>query len=87
VPPSNLPFYIIYPDETGGNWRVQAVPVSPESFESRKALPEPWRGVRDEDLSHVSGIEGCIFVHASGFIGGNRTKDGALEMAKKALEM
>ena len=54
----------------GGNWRVQAVPVSPESFESRKALPEAWRGLRDEELSRVSGIEGGIFVHASGFIGG-----------------
>jgi len=87
VPAQVLPFYIVYPDETGGNWRVQAVPVSPASFESRKALPEPWRGVRDEDLSRISGIEGCIFVHASGFIGGNNTKDGALEMAKRALEM
>jgi uncharacterized UPF0160 family protein len=87
VPAHALVFYVVYPDETGGNWRVQAVPVSPESFESRKALPEPWRGVRDENLSRISGIEGCIFVHASGFIGGNKTKDGALEMAKRALEM
>ena len=64
------PIYVIYPDETGGNWRIQAVPVSPESFESRKALPEAWRGVRDDALSKISGIEKCIFVHASGFIGG-----------------
>ncbi|KZV71328.1 metal-dependent protein hydrolase [Peniophora sp. CONT] len=81
------PYYIIYPDETGGNWRIQAVPVSPESFASRKALPEVWRGVRDDALSQVSEIPGGIFVHASGFIGGNKTKDGALAMAKKALEM
>jgi uncharacterized UPF0160 family protein len=65
-----LPFYVIYPDETGGNWRIQAVPVSPESFDSRKALPEKWRGVRDDELSKISGVDGCIFVHASGFIGG-----------------
>ena len=62
--------YIVYPDESGGNWRVQAVPVSPSSFDSRKALPEPWRGIRDEELSKLSGIDGGIFVHASGFIGG-----------------
>ncbi|KAG6857585.1 hypothetical protein H0H87_000184 [Tephrocybe sp. NHM501043] len=62
--------YVVYPDETGGNWRVQAVPVSPESFESRKALPEAWRGLRDEELSKASGIPGGIFIHASGFIGG-----------------
>ena len=65
-----LPVYVIYPDETGGNWRIQAVPVSPESFDSRKALPEMWRGVRDDALSTLTGVDGCIFVHASGFIGG-----------------
>lgn len=81
------PLYTIYPDEAGGNWRVQAVPQSPESFESRKGLPEPWRGIRDEELSRLAGIEGCIFVHASGFIGGNKTKEGALKMAKRAVEM
>lgn len=67
---ANKAIYVVYPDETAANWRVQAVPVSSESFESRKALPEAWRGLRDEELSKVSGIEGGIFVHASGFIGG-----------------
>jgi len=81
------PFYVIYPDETAGSWRVQAVPVSPDSFESRKALPEAWRGLRDEKLSDESGVDGGIFVHASGFIGGNKTKDGALTLARKALEL
>jgi uncharacterized UPF0160 family protein len=52
---------------------------------SRKALPEPWRGIRDDELSKLSGIAGCIFVHASGFIGGNHSKEGALEMAVKSL--
>ena len=37
---SDKPYYIVYPDEFGGNWRIQAVPNSPDSFESRKALPE-----------------------------------------------
>lgn len=46
------------------------MPITPESFESRKALPEVWRGLRDEALCETSGIEGGVFVHASGFIGG-----------------
>ncbi|KZT02746.1 GAMM1 protein [Laetiporus sulphureus 93-53] len=81
------PIYVLYPDETSKNWRVQAVPTAPDSFESRKALPEAWRGLRDDVLSSMSGIEGGIFVHASGFIGGNKTKEGALQMAKLALTM
>lgn len=65
-----LPLYVIYPDEAGANWRVHAVPISPDSFKCRKALPEEWRGLRDDNLSKLTGIDDCIFVHASGFIGG-----------------
>ena len=63
----------------------QAVPECAGSFASRKALPQPWRGVRDEALSEVSGIPGGTFVHAAGFIGGNQTKEGALAMAAAGL--
>lgn len=81
--------YVLYPSSGPGEqtWRIQAVGASKDSFESRKALPEQWRGVRDESLSELSGIKGCVFVHASGFIGANATKDGALEMARKAFGM
>ncbi|PIA18889.1 metal-dependent protein hydrolase [Coemansia reversa NRRL 1564] len=78
--------YVLYAD-TAGSWRVQSVPEKPGSFKSRHPLPEAWRGVRDDALSERSGIEGCIFVHQSGFIGGNKTRDGALELARKALTM
>jgi len=87
IPAESLAIYVLYPDETAHNWRVQAVPLAPDSFDSRKALPEAWRGVRDDELSKKSGIDGCIFVHASGFIGGNKTKEGALQMAQRALKM
>jgi len=82
---TDQPLYVIYQDETGGNWRVQAVPTGPDSFESRKALPTSWRGLRDAELSILNNIPGCIFVHSSGFIGGNATKEGALRMAQESL--
>ncbi|ODV92151.1 hypothetical protein CANCADRAFT_82842 [Tortispora caseinolytica NRRL Y-17796] len=84
--PEVKPIYVVYPD-SGGSWRVQAVPTGPDTFESRKALPEPWRGVRDEDLSSLTGVPGCIFVHASGFIGGAKTNKSALQLATMALDM
>ncbi|CAJ0589816.1 unnamed protein product [Cylicocyclus nassatus] len=40
-----------------------------------------------EELSNLCGIDGCIFVHVRGFIGGNKAFEGALAMAKKALEI
>ena len=80
--------YVLYPGTGPGEqpWRIQAVGVDKGSFESRKPLPEKWRGVRDQALSDLSGIGGCVFVHASGFIGANTTKTGALEMAKISIE-
>ncbi|XP_072828832.1 MYG1 exonuclease isoform X2 [Vicugna pacos] len=68
-----------------GQWRVQCVPKELHSFQSRLPLPEPWRGLRDDALDQVSGIPGCVFVHTSGFIGGHRTREGALSMARATL--
>ncbi|CEM23379.1 unnamed protein product [Vitrella brassicaformis CCMP3155] len=76
--------YVIYAD-VKGSWRVHAVAEEEGSFTSRKALPEQWRGLGDEELSRVMGIEGGVFVHGTGFIGGHATKEGAMKMAEKAL--
>ena len=50
-------------------------------------FPREWRNKRDEELSRVSGIPGCVFVHSDGYIGGNLTYEGALTMARKALNI
>ena len=84
-------WYVLYPEgqREGAKWRIQAVPKSKDSFESRKPLPEAWRGLRDGKLDEMMelGVEGGIFVHASGFIGGSRTLEGVARMAKKASEI
>ncbi|CAK1545426.1 unnamed protein product [Leptosia nina] len=77
--------YVIFNDKPE-SWRVQAVPVAPGSFVLRKALHENWRGFSLEALSEIAGIQGCIFCHASGFIGGNSTRDGAIAMAIGSLD-
>jgi len=78
--------YVLFTDQSG-SWRVQSVPLSEGAFQSRAPLPEPWRGKRDEELSQLTGIEGCIFAHHSGFIGGTKTKEAAIEFAQKALKL
>ncbi|XP_005986186.1 UPF0160 protein MYG1, mitochondrial isoform X1 [Latimeria chalumnae] len=77
--------FVLYTDQNG-QWRVQCVPAGLNTFQNRLSLLEEWRGVRDEELSKLNGIPGCIFVHASGFIGGNKTRGGALEMARRTLQ-
>lgn len=78
--------YVLYAESGSQKWRIQCVPEGEFSFESRKAMPEPWRGVRDEALSALTSIPGCVFVHASGFIGGAGSYDSALKMAIASLE-
>eukprot|EP00392_Amoebophrya_sp_AT5.2_P008447 g8468.t1 len=86
VPEEKKILYCIFPDSRSGSFRIQAVPKMKGSFENRKPLPKPWRGVRDAELSKVCGVPGAVFCHASGFIGGNQTLEGAKEMARLAVE-
>jgi uncharacterized UPF0160 family protein len=81
--------YAIFPEsgEEDSKWRIRAVSLENGSFENRKALPEAWRGLRDEELSTVSGVPGSVFIHASGFIGGNQTYEGVVALAGKAVEL
>jgi len=78
--------YVIYND-TAGAYRVQCVPLSESSFTNRLSLPQEWCGLRDDELTKKSEIEGGIFVHMNGFIGGNKTYEGALAMLQKSLKM
>jgi uncharacterized UPF0160 family protein len=73
--------------DTRGDWMVQSVPVNIGSFDNRAPFPAPWRGIRDEKLSELTGISGCIFIHANGFIGGHKTKEGAYQLANLSLEV
>ncbi|KAF2690739.1 metal-dependent protein hydrolase [Lentithecium fluviatile CBS 122367] len=81
--------YVLFPEnaEPDTKWRIRAVSKENGGFENRKDLPDAWKGVRDALLDEVTGIPGGVFVHAAGFIGGNKTFDGALAMAQKALEL
>ncbi len=79
--------YAIYQDKNDKSFRIQCVPLSDGSFVSRLSLPSEWCGLRDEELSKKCGIEQCVFVHANGFIGGNKTYEGALEMLRQSLKL
>lgn len=77
--------YVVYPDKRSGSWMIKTVPDSEEAeFTNRKALPEPWRGLRDAQLDALTGVPGGVFTHASGFIGAHKTFDGALALARMA---
>ncbi|SCV03923.1 LAMI_0H12024g1_1 [Lachancea mirantina] len=76
--------FVLFEDSSSA-WRVSTVPVSSTSFKFRKGLPEPLRGLRDEKLSQETGLPGCIFIHAAGFIGGAQTQETALKLAQMSI--
>lgn len=82
--------YVLYPEkeEPGSKWRIQCVSMDFASFQNRKSLPEPWRGLRDAELDAALGDkveDGAIFIHASGFTGGHKTEAGVRAMGALAL--
>lgn len=77
--------YVISPDAQV-KWHVTAVPDRAGSFNNRKSLPLAWAGLDGEELDAVIGMPGCVFCHRGRFVAGHRTKEGAIEMARLALQ-
>jgi len=67
-----------------GNWNISAVPMPGTFRDSKRLLPEAWRGLKPDELLAVSGIDDIVFCHPAGFIGGAKSQEGAIAMAKAA---
>jgi len=75
--------FLVFPQ--ADDWLVQCVPPSMGSFGQRKPLPEAWSGLRNGDLAAVTGVADSVFCHNARFIGGARSREGAIALAKLAL--
>lgn len=70
-----------------GQWNVQALPPTLEKRSAqRKSLPKAWRGLNGAALQEVTGVEDAVFCHAGGFICGAKSQEGALALARLAIE-
>lgn len=79
--------YGVFLADDGSKWNVQAIPPSLDNMTGqRKPFPEAWRGLRDTGLAEVTGVDSAIFCHNNGFFASAKTKEGAIELAKKAAE-
>lgn len=78
---------VVFPDKFTSRWCIQTIKDDPEKIESdRIKFPESWRGLVNEELATVCGVEDATFCHAGGFFGVAKTKEGAISMANKATE-
>ncbi|HEY4495737.1 MAG TPA: MYG1 family protein [Candidatus Paceibacterota bacterium] len=83
------PIFVINPKLGEGDtivWRVGAIRDSQANFVNRKDFPVDWGGKRDEDLVKVTGVTDALFCHNKLFVAYAKSKEGAIALAKKALE-
>jgi len=81
------PLYVVKPDhQNGGKWKVKAVRDIVVGFENRKDLPAGWAGKRGDELAKITGVPDAIFCHNKRFIAVAGSKEGALALARLAVE-
>lgn len=80
------PLVVVFPRRGSTNWGVGLVPTGEHAFENRIQLPESWAGLRDEEMAKASGVPDAIFCHRARFLAVAKSKEGALALAKLALE-
>ncbi len=80
------PIYVVSPERGTGRWKVGTVTAEAHTFKNRKDLPVAWAGKRDAELAEASGVPDAIFCHTKLFTARAESREGAIALAKKALE-
>lgn len=79
-------FVVLPKSGESGGWRVETIKDSMNDFSPRKKLPEDWAGARETDLEQITGIKDVVFCHNGRFLCVTKTKESAMQIARKALE-
>ncbi len=68
------------------DWYINAIPLTSDDWSpAKRPFPEEWRGLQNEDLQKASGVKTAVFCHTAGYFAIAKTKDGAIALAKKAI--
>lgn len=83
----DLPVVYVVSPAPSGQWNIKAVPPARGEFGQRISLPDAWAGLDGQALAEASGIADAVFAHPARFICGAASREGALAMARRALEI
>ncbi|XP_071565735.1 uncharacterized protein [Temnothorax nylanderi] len=83
--PKSIKYIILGPIGPRNRYHWQIACILWRSY--RMLLPEAWGGLENNALEEACGIEGALYVFSERCRGGHKTKDGAVAMARKALEI
>jgi uncharacterized UPF0160 family protein len=76
--------FVLYPKSDG--WGVRAVPAELGGFANRKDLPADWAGLEGEALAAVTGVADSVFCHQKRFLAVARSREGAVALARLAID-
>ncbi len=78
--------FVISYDRTEQRYMLHTVPATTDTFEARRDLPATWAGLRGAELAAVTGVPDAVFCHNGLFIAAAVSFEGALTMARQALQ-
>src|SRR3989344_3165365 len=77
------PLFIVYGDNL--DWPVVSMRKDKTSFGNRKDFPKSWGGLDHDELAKITGVADAIFCHKGLFLSAAKSKEGAIQLAKRAL--
>ena len=76
--------FVVHP--RNGDWTLNGIKLSNDTFEQRADLPAAWAGLADSALEEASGIKGAKFCHNARFIAFASTREAIIKMAEIAVQ-
>lgn len=80
------PLFVVMNDGVQTTWAVSAIRKDGVSFQSRKLFPESWAGKSGSALAEITGVKDANFCHNGRFLIVANSKQGALSLARLAIE-
>lgn len=79
--------FSVFENKIQHQWNVVCVPPSVEELMGqRKPLPQAWYGLSGQALADETGVADAVFCHGNGFMAAAKSREGALALARLALE-
>ncbi|WP_456391066.1 MYG1 family protein [Profundibacter sp.] len=76
--------FVVHP--RGGDWTLNGIKLSNDTFDQRADLPAAWAGLTDAALEEASGVKGAKFCHNARFIAVANSREAILKMAGIAVQ-
>jgi len=79
--------FVIQETKENKSWRIKSVGLNGSQFKYKIYFPESWAGKSGETLAKISGISDAAFCHNGRFMAVAKSKEGAIKLAKLAIEL